>query len=1810
MNRMLQDNSQDIVSPTSVIDVEVETSSLRKLINISNAYHSAGTPLGAAVAVFHGLLQAFGFEEREEDDFARRITVNYGSGNASETPIVGEAAIEAEEQDDDPEDQRVIIPQLPVARQLETEFEEVVSYASHVGQSALTIRGELLPAVLYANENRLAQFATVQVSAPQRFYILSDNGTWMALNFRMIAINIASAQEANSQAFFTFVFWNDFSQQALTNNNQHLLNYVGEDIMTFTLKNFGEAARRASTIFSGKNAPNANGHAPIKTMEANEEDENISTGEFLLAMAMSPGEVSRCVVSINTASFPIEAGDFDAKKKNIFFMMLDQQLKTLGIDISEDKIDHSSLSAYLAYRCGIVENLDDARLAVAVLNAAFIFLQVHSELELVILYQIKEAFYFAQYDDELKEKIGFDDAESDNDRESMASSRISKQISFKKPSGVTREESMQYGNSLLAAFHGGSVPQESADDNDDEVSEISPEERAALLEELEKIDRRSILQSSVHQALQKRVTFIEKANVILASVEATQEQVVYALVILLKYRHEASEQEKINVNAVADRFPLLKSACTLLQNLSEFQESFFDLTEESDVVVKSVFGKRIEMGLDDEAILIIQAITRGWDKLIKKEYGIRSDQAKAAVFIKNIQVQILNMPDGVVALNANSSAFEEKLIVPTLPTTTILDSDLALAPSPSRVEAEGPDSQRLIGESRLPWKKFSPLVTSESNNNLSPGGGSAHQEDVIILSPSAIDKNRQSEQEAERLEEERNASRENHDATENFDDSQGYSASFTSSQRPNTRQLNSLIEVFNAASLEPTTAILYSDLAQSPLPPLAEVTMDSATEDYTAYGPASSPVNVPIAAPYVYPIPKDGDCLYSGFLVAMIHGFFTEAVNEEDEAATFNFIRARMLLGCVAAKLNYVFEAETIIGQFQELMNGFQDDEYRLFNTYMVPVLREMIATHELAVNQEDENDLINSAFRMTSENDRIIFSTQPEKDRPQPKTWEKHIDSVHNEKHKHGNPAGSIVEFVALEQMFNVTIDNSELNRILPERTSHRQALNIENTGYHYVVNVNNKNEDLAVFCDAANATYEEIDAKTNRRSKEEAERLEEEQKAQEERRALEERLTQQRLARAEAIENERRLAAAQLARNASNSSSTTSSSSLQPPPPPPLFTPPPQSTAREGTETGQSSGYSASSSSPDINPSRNLTSHMDAAAGVTKTSSAQKQSKIQTTPSVVEISSDTAEKFKQAIGDYYRYKDDAKKHKALDVLINIVFNLSDNSLGLTVCAPSAKAALEKLLINKTTSMNAVYLHLYTILQAIFVAEKKRGSSAHAKEALAKELLQWLSVASQQSIPHLKDLHPNMIGLLCGCTPAEKVLAQLDKSDRTYSSHDRTLKALEKLSFVWSKFYKNDADEEDARILEQRRHFEVISVSVLKDIIKNCNGGVALTLEEHWLLVTAITDYDEAIDYLKLNPKDKVRATSPFYNAIQLLALEQQQESQTLRDQLCASFVVNYVAVEASDLEQKNLQRKMEARAHLLFAKESSASNIQNNSTVTPASAQHTPDSATLETSSVASSGSVSTATSLNAAWKKRVDKYSGIVRALKKEEIIEIFEIFDFACHVTEKNERDGMMPLLTRAFNDMKKLFDEKVSRGGYGRNTSGFWSSKDGVAPLYFDDLMKHIAPKSRLPAYTFAQFCAFQANTGSKLYKYEYEFIRKHIDRLYTQTDSDELKTMKYNREDLRDYVAPISQDVANTTKHSAMSLIYPRLDAELKQLERRMNYLEEKDVKPYLNLELTGPSEKDENGKMINRRVLKLREAVEENALRLQATRK
>lgn len=571
--------------------------------------------------------------------------------------------------------------------------------------------------------------------------------------------------------------------------------------------------------------------------------------------------------------------------------------------------------------------------------------------------------------------------------------------------------------------------------------------------------------------------------------------------------------------------------------------------------------------------------------------------------------------------------------------------------------------------------------------------------------------------------------------------------------------------------------------------------------------------------------------------------------------------------------------------------------------------------------------------------------------------------------------------------------------------------------------------------------------------------------------------------------------------------------------------------------------------------------------------------------------------EGFMSAIRLYYQATQPSEKTKALHQLIKIVTKLSEPSLNLNVRAPIAIAALEKKLNQPITSIDEVYSHLYTILQAVLATEKNHRVDTKIKEQVknarevivaTKDILKWLADADTPDA--LKTVHDRMITRLvknfCGDEDftAEKLLTQLDQ--RECNEHDRmhinsasplALEKLHRLHFRWHLQYVQGVNEENSEILEQRRYLEAVSAFELKQIMQACDGKIPLSLEQQWLLVTAITDYDEAMAYLRNNPKKHIRAVSPFYNAIQLLALERGEKSDILRQTLSDFFIENNKTLKADNLEQQVLQKKMAIREQQLLEKASKRQLFATPEKSSP---------------SVSSHSSAIPSSAVNSRWNELNKKYGKKTR-LNKEEIIDIFKNFDAMCHVTEEAERSHVTLLLDQAFAAMEVLF-----KTDYSRNFFLMWSSENATSPQYFNDFMNQIMPKSTLPPYIFARFCDFQLRKETSCLRYEYIFIRTHLHCLYDSKGREALKGMKND-------IAPIisGHPIENIEK-TVIGWIYPKLNNDLMALETKLERgtLLAEEVEPYKHLQLPMVTEKSANNKTVLERINALMTGVEHNS--------
>ena len=557
------------------------------------------------------------------------------------------------------------------------------------------------------------------------------------------------------------------------------------------------------------------------------------------------------------------------------------------------------------------------------------------------------------------------------------------------------------------------------------------------------------------------------------------------------------------------------------------------------------------------------------------------------------------------------------------------------------------------------------------------------------------------------------------------------------------------------------------------------------------------------------------------------------------------------------------------------------------------------------------------------------------------------------------------------------------------------------------------------------------------------------------------------------------------------------------------------------------------------------------------------------------------------EAIEQFYLPTSTEKeKAQALRKLKNIALKLCDGKNGLNVRAQKAKEALESF-SGRTVSkdnvyyhMDNVYRHFYTILQATVQATTK-GTNAELRKmgcyekalvatndakAMLLQLNQW-EMTEPNLFPALTKAHDCMLKewSLPEKTAVE-TLAEMDLSNAL--PHERASvkiaspgahEVLSKASFVWEKLYKIGTDERSHG--EERRHYEALAVSALKAIrlkLSNVQNSLyrsyPLSIEQKWLLVTAITDYDE-----------QAKTKSPFYNAMQQFAIEENKSAKDLRDELYSPQVLHKLleSEKALSSTKQHLQEKMQGRLNRLLVKDA---DLAHSNSVTHTKSLHfftTPPKA----SNVNAPNSEDVIVA-GTPWEILVrnnfnSTYSAEINSapLLEADIKQIFKIFDMQYHSLPKSETiksSQCFLLLAKAFDAMNTLLLKEKEQA------NKFFSSSK-IDPARFN---AYIAPKEGLPAYAFAKYCEYQANKGvDYLYEHEDKFIRKYLPRLYDAT-SDELNKIKLpnrNGVSLRDYVAPTGLNLEPAVlEKTAIGLIYPRLDKKRRGLHAELLALETK----------------------------------------------
>ncbi len=545
--------------------------------------------------------------------------------------------------------------------------------------------------------------------------------------------------------------------------------------------------------------------------------------------------------------------------------------------------------------------------------------------------------------------------------------------------------------------------------------------------------------------------------------------------------------------------------------------------------------------------------------------------------------------------------------------------------------------------------------------------------------------------------------------------------------------------------------------------------------------------------------------------------------------------------------------------------------------------------------------------------------------------------------------------------------------------------------------------------------------------------------------------------------------------------------------------------------------------------------------------------------------------------IDEYYCAKDIDEAQGCLTKLITIVLSLSSPDTGLMVHAPEAKKQLNLWVNTQKDSwippalrMNAMYEHLYTLLQGIVVATNTRDclhNRALAQKATqartdAAALLTWLHGFQNSA---LKEVHARMLDKKC---LHDKTLLQMltEKSESGY---------------IWDAVYKRGSDEQNSAIIEMRRHYEVMAADVLQDILGDLLRH-PLAMEEKWLLLKAITDYKVIRAHMDANPRSRLPAVSPFYNAILLLAMTSSKVSleedakakeQVLYNLLYDRFLIS--ALEFPDELLPSLKEEVEA-----FKLEIESETITTTSQEKAGGSKFSSPAP-----SVVGSVTSSQLMTNNPSYWNRLMAITGPYTP-SDTDIKFILKTFDRQCENTDNDKKSAMWPLLKKAFDAMQASFSKPENRRWESLALTGIFATRQELAPRGFDTFIKYIAPKERFTPYAFALYCFDHAQRlggsgrcDAGLYTHEYEFIIKNLVALFDAKYA--LNSMQVLVSDVLINLgdAVTSTDVGSKT--SAISTIYARVDREINALNAQ-DKVTEAEVKPYVKM-ITGKSEAELN---------------------------
>ncbi len=886
-----------------------------------------------------------------------------------------------------------------------------------------------------------------------------------------------------------------------------------------------------------------------------------------------------------------------------------------------------------------------------------------------------------------------------------------------------------------------------------------------------------------------------------------------------------------------------------------------------------------------------------------------------------------------------------------------------------------------------------------------------------------------------------------------------------------------------------------------------------------------SPVPRAHAVENSYQVPPSGNCCYSSIIVALMHGFFSGSIVQGSHTAGALNVESGFFHKIQARTEKNL--GNTVTEKFQFLLEQYKNRELELLENTMVPALREVIAEYALALNYDSEAcKQLRYAIDFMLIHDGVraeLAETQP--------TRQPRADNVSSEdfiiyfNNVKNSPAldleGGIVEFLAVKQIYSVTITATSC-LFFCQTLNDEPRLDIRQTrsGGHYEVHVERKTALNAVVSNFCDSVMRSYTSQKRKQPTKDFPHS--------------------------VLKTPTRL---------SFISDIFSSGVTQ------------RSSASRQLSTGST---------------RSVTSRLSVEGSV----SVRQESK-----------SDNFVNFKTEITQYYAALDNRQDN--LKALVSIVTSLSAPGKGIVVYAPVATAKFEK----GYQCMDDIYAHLYILLYSIVFATSTTAALTNRQISLnavkakkdAATILEWLSNCQDDKlVSALIEVHVRMLNKEClpEDTSVVKMVSWRDESrcnlceklylDNPSPQIDATvLTILRVLPFRWSSLYTNRADETAGHIIEKRRHYEVITAYALQDIL-NDSLRDPLSIEAQWLTLKAIADYNKVRAYQKSDPKSRLLAESPFFNAIRLLAvtypLASTNASAQIREQeLCQHLyeraVPSLFIYEGELLRQQKLLK--EELVVLVLEVENGIQPVSICSLTFPV-VRKLFNSDEKNTESVGSN-SPGEAVSISY-WSILDEKHFtkegvGTLARLTEDEIKFILNDFDRKCERASDDEKNKLSQLLKKAFCEMQQIFQNpnnhqrtSFSMFSFGRRES---------PPINFDSFINCIAPKESLPPYAFAQYCVYQSKRIENreivcLLRHEDHFIRKHLLSLYDENNRQALNLIKVSEtaEPLGDYVAPLSEPTAT----SAIGMIYPALDLEISALEAKGNNVTLKEVKPYYDM--------------------------------------